>query len=88
MKAVWKFKITKLANQTVAMPAAAKILTVQWQGDGFAIWALVEPNRALEDRRILIVGTGTNLHDKMSLAYIGTVQEPSGDVAHIFEKLS
>lgn len=85
---VWKYPLLAQDIQTIALPKGAKILTAQAQGTAANLWALVDPDETeLEDRRILIVGTG-HVRDALRgfVDYIGTFQLHEGRlVFHVFE---
>ena len=89
-KKIFKYPIQVTDTQKVKMPALAEILTAQFQeGYGLCLWALVDPEMDVEEKTIVIYGTGhsTDLHD-MNYNYIGTVQERNGALVwHVFELL-
>lgn len=80
---VWKFPL--LPDTPVKMPEGAKILKVdQVRGDAF-IWALVDKEADLEERRFTVVGTGWEA-DLDRRTYHGTFIMNDGDlVFHVFE---
>lgn len=83
---VWKFPL--YPDTTMKMPKGAKVLTVQVQGSGPCIWALVDPMEPeYEERVYSVVGTGWNADVDVS-NYVGTFQllEPDGLVFHVFER--
>jgi hypothetical protein len=86
MKSIFKFPLQLRANQTVEMQPDAEILSVQKQNETITIWAVVDPEVEMIQRRFRIVATGEEFTDE-GLEYIGTVQL-SGLVWHIFEILS
>lgn len=82
-KAVYKYGLHMIGEQSVQMPSGAKILCVQKQETGICIWALVDTTRGNTVRHIEIVGTGHQLDSRVR-EYIGTVQD--GDfVWHVFD---
>lgn len=86
MKAIWKYKLEVLDEQTIEMPVNARILTVDNQYGDICLWAEVntDPDLVMEKRTIYIHGTG---HQYMShRRYIGSVQMYNGNlVFHVFE---
>jgi hypothetical protein len=86
MKTIWKFPLAVTGAQAIAMPAGARILTVQPQGDHVCLWALVESNAPTLKRHIAIVGTGNPAPEWGDLKYIATFQLQGGAlVFHAFE---
>jgi hypothetical protein len=85
MKSIFKFPLQLRANQTVEMQPDAEILSVQKQNETITIWAVVDPEVEMIQRRFRIAATGEEFTDE-GLEYIGTVQL-SGLVWHIFEVL-
>lgn len=83
MKTVWKYALES-TNQTIDMPAGAKILTVQSQYESPVIWALVEPEMPTESRKFVVYGTGHPAPEAGQ--YLGTFQIEKGRlVFHVFE---
>lgn len=86
---IYKYKLEVCPKQTIKMPAEAKLLTVQTQNDILCIWAIVDPEKPLEDYTFHVIGTGhvsqENLDDTGNFAYISTAQMASGALVwHIF----
>ncbi len=85
MKSVWKFPLEVDCVQSIAMPFDAEILCVQAQYGRLVLWAIVEPDSAKEQRRIVVAGTGQELPNFKG-RYIGTVQMMEGQLIwHVFE---
>lgn len=81
---IWKYRLELKYDQIIEIPARAKILTAQNQGDTIQLWALVNPKLPKEKRKIRIVGTGNDVSG--ILIYISTVQMERGMLVwHIFE---
>lgn len=82
---VFKYALDVTDHQTILMPAGAEILCVQMQAGAPCLWAMVNPNNPLEERRFRIVGTG-HLIAEPFLKYVGTVQAGGGMLIwHVFE---
>jgi hypothetical protein len=87
-KAIWKFTLEFISNQTIELPAQAKILSVQRQKGDLQLWAIVDTNyrHYLEERHIAIYCTGHVLPDDCGI-YLSTFQVSEGDlVFHVFEE--
>lgn len=81
---VWKYELRIEDNQTIAIPARSELLAVQMQYGTPTLWARVEPEARLVNRKIRISGTG---HDSAEGHYIGTVQLAEGRlVFHVFDQ--
>ena len=89
MKTIFKYAVPMNGNATfnVWMPINSTILCVQTQKNNPQIWAAVNTDAALGERRFCIVGTGHELrYDPVK--YIGTFQVNDGTyVFHVFEIL-
>ena len=70
--------------QKLLLPAKAQILSVQQQ-HGAMMWALVDPNEALEERTFILYGTGHPITDRNKLKFLGTIQTLGGFAWHAFE---
>jgi hypothetical protein len=76
------------SNFVIPMPKGAEILTIQVdkKNNHPTIWALVDINEPLEDRKFELVGTGHTFIMDDSKKYIGTYQYQNGEfVGHLFE---
>ncbi len=71
----------------ILMELGAQILAVQWQGDDFVVWALVDTNQPMGRRRMLMIGTGHAFSSPQfdEAIYISTHQMPDGLVVHFFD---
>jgi hypothetical protein len=82
---IFKWVLTVTDKQSLLMPAGAKILDVQTQGDSCCLWALCDQNARQEGRYFAIYGTGNPTPDEPG-QYIATFQLASGQlVFHVFE---
>lgn len=85
MKTIWKFTLSDDDLQEVQMPYGAEILSVGMQRDKFCLWAIVDPERPKESRRIMLRGTGHNMPDfTIPPKFLGTVFQGIY-VWHLFE---
>lgn len=83
---IWKFQVEISDEFALKMPLHAHILTVQTQRDIPCIWALVDLEDEIGERRFKVFGTGHPANDADQFIYIGTFQLASGGlVFHLFE---
>jgi hypothetical protein len=84
MARIWKYPLQMRNEQTIMMPAGAKVLAVQVQDGVPCIWVAVderEPQTVL--RFFRICGTG---HEMCEGNYVGTFQLAGGRfVGHLFD---
>lgn len=83
MKTIWKFEVT---DEPIVMPERAQILKVGYQFVTLCLWALVDPAKPKQQRRIVVLGTGFEREDAEmeGLTYIDTVFDGSF-VWHVFD---
>lgn len=92
METIWKFQLEPAtALQCVEMPKGAKILSLQTQNNIPCIWALVNPDKNVEEEERIFVTHGTgdiiSTNNLMQMQYIATYQIDEGEyVFHVFEK--
>lgn len=87
-KKIFKYPLEIEKEQTIEIPANARILTVKTQGNQIYLWAMVNPDHIPEKRKIRIYGTGHPV-DIENIIYIGTVMTESENfVWHVFEAIS
>lgn len=86
MKTIFKYNLVTMLSE-ILMPQGAEIIDVQHQGNGPAVWAIVDTDEPPVLRTIIIVGTGQPL-TAFEPVHLGTVQLPSGEAAHVFEVTS
>ena len=85
MKKIFKYRITHPLD-VISLPEGAEILCVQIQHELPCIWALVDPDAPLVQRRFIIVGTGQDISNVDSSNYIGTFQQAQSSLIwHLFE---
>ena len=84
MKRVYKYDIDVLDNFVLELPEDAQILTVQMQYGSPVIWALIDDDKPLKERKFRLAGTGHPIEENVK--YIGTFQLMDGAlVFHLFE---
>jgi hypothetical protein len=82
---IWKYPLEVTDYQDIEMPQDAEILTVQVQRGTPCLWALVNPDKPREARRIFTVGTGHDARHIVGWHYVGTYQLHMGRlVFHVF----
>jgi hypothetical protein len=86
-EAVWKYPFLDWSEK-FSMPAEARVVHVDVQHGAAAqevicLWALVDPEKAQEERRFEIYASG-QAADPDSV-YVGTAIRRSGTVWHVFE---
>lgn len=86
MLKIWKWELKETDEQTISLPAGAKILTVQVQSRTPCLWALCDVEVGIAaPRRISIYGTGHPIPSAPG-RYISTFQLLEGRlVFHVFE---
>lgn len=88
MKTIYKYQLDVTDVQTLHIPKNSKILNIQTQREIPCIWALVDTNEKIEDRKIKIYGTGHECGPGRE-EYIGSFQLENGAlVFHVFESFS
>jgi hypothetical protein len=86
MKTILRWTLSP-GSTDLHMPAGAKVLTVQMQGDSPQLWALVDAETPREWRAFDVYGTGNPLPDNPGM-YVATFQRHGTDLAwHVFEAL-
>lgn len=86
-RAIWKFSLGMDGFQFIEPPDGAEFLSVQPQGNGVCLWALVNPENVKHKRGIWIFGTGHTIAAGLDVGrYISTFQLNDGAlVFHAFE---
>lgn len=82
MLRIWKYPVG-VDEFDLEMPEGAQILATQMQIDTAQMWALVDPEKPLETRHFVTIGTGHPIR-YANLSYIGTFQA-DWLVIHLFE---
>lgn len=85
-RAVHKFQLALTDEQRVEMPQYARPLKVDIQGLNIVLWAEVTPSFPMEERVVIIKGTGHDLPDAAdATSYVGSVMDRQF-VWHVFMK--
>lgn len=63
------------------MPEGARLVHIDEQGDGIALWAIVNPLYQSAPTRFAVIGTGWPIPD--AATYVGTTVTASGFVWHL-----
>jgi len=88
MASIWKFPVSEESTVNyIEMPAGAKILTAQRQGNGpVCIWSICDGNIPRVRRMIEVFGTGWNFENNSKRKHISTIQDDGGALIwHIFD---
>lgn len=78
MMTIWKYTLPAFQwSAYVDMPVGARILSVGLQDRKVVVWALVDKQARVAERRLWLVPTGSpGLEDFQGRAFVGTVQIP------------
>ena len=80
MKTIYKYP-----TGSIQIPKGARVLTAGCQSGEFYIWAEVDTEAPLEDRKFVVYGTGWEISED-KLSYVSTVFEHVF-VWHVYEVL-
>jgi hypothetical protein len=84
MATVWKFAIPIADEFALLMPGAVELLFVATQAEQGCLWARVEPQNPIEQRRFKLRGTGHDVDFRSR--HIGSFMLRGGAlVFHLFE---
>jgi hypothetical protein len=87
MKTIYKYELERVDSQTLMLPAAFEVLTVDAQHGKIFLWAIVDPEETeLSPLSVMIKGTGQNITDDewADFYYLKTVHFPPFLVYHVF----
>ena len=83
MKTVWKFTIGITGEQLLNVPEAAQFIAARQRGETIDLWAEVDTEAPIVERRVRIHGTGHP--QEPDFDYIGTTFDDSaGLVWHVY----
>lgn len=71
MRTIHKYQLAMVDDQLISMPRDADSLSVGTQGMYAYLWALVENDAPMQDRRIHIRGTGHDCRALLRHEFIG-----------------
>ena len=85
MKAIFKYSLTLAYSQAVDLPIGAKPLSIQMQGGGVCLWALVETSVPSTLKTVRMYGTGHDCSDLAATSqFLGTIQLSGGSLVFRF----
>ena len=83
---IFKYTLAVTDVQELEMPEGAQLLTVQVQNGEPQLWALVDRYANTVTRRIVIYGTGHEVHPDPG-TYVATFQQAGGALVwHVFDR--
>jgi hypothetical protein len=85
LKLIWKFALPNLGQNSVEMPAKAKLLGVGHQDGRTTVWAEVDPMEIKVWRQLVVVGTGMDFDPLDKLKYVGTDFGDAPLVWHVYD---
>lgn len=90
METIYKYPLEITYYQGIEMPKGSEILSAKCQNNSLVLYAGVSENEVNELRTIEVIGTGNPVYSnsKTKRRFIDTVIMPSGQVWHVFERIS
>jgi len=88
MRVVYRYDLQAIPDQDVELTAGAQLLAVMRQiraPHSMSLWALIDTDYPIVNRRILWRGTGTADDIPEDAVHINTTQETDGFVWHFFD---
>lgn len=85
MKVTYQFPLEH-SSTTLMLPQSAQVLHVDVQDDITVLWALVDTEEPMEDRRFEVFQTGMGMPKHLNYQYISTFHY-KGSTFHAFERL-
>lgn len=90
MRTVYRYDLQEIDQQVIAMPKGAQLLLIERQTRlplAMSLWALVDPDEEIVNRKIFWRGTGTTVPGDVTyhIPYINSYQEQNGFVWHFFD---
>ena len=87
MKTIYKYELPINDEVTLDMPSGAEILCVQEQHQQVMLWAVVNHDNPVAEKRFYMRGTGHPMYEAENANYISSVQLSGGAlVFHVFEQ--
>ena len=90
MKRIYKYSLNTHFEQKIDLPKDATILSIQQQGSGVGLWALVNPDAPFIPTSFYAFTTGMSIEEELikDLHYLDTVLLQNGSfVLHYFIKV-
>ena len=89
MNSIYKYELEMEDEQILTLPLNSSILNVKGVDGKPQLYAVVDlDEEEIEDRKILMFGTGHKIEDNLKAHYIGTFLLYGGKgVFHVFEKV-
>ena len=87
MKTIYKYELELVDSQTLMLPAAFEVLTVEAQHGNLCLWAMVDPDETeLSPLSVMIKGTGHKITDDewADFYYLKSVHMLPFVVYHVF----
>lgn len=82
---IFKVELVIDSTQSIIVPQGAKPLSVQKQNGKLMLWFACSPSaECVQQKEVNIVGTGHSFPDDWLGNYVGTVQQQSDLVLHVF----
>jgi hypothetical protein len=85
MMKIFKYPLSLSGEQIITAPDEWRPLSVQAQHGWITIWAMVNSSKPERQYKIRIFGTGHEIPDAYAMSYLGTVQDHTGLVWHVFQ---
>ena len=71
---IYKYPLKVVPKQLIVIQEDWLPLSLQIQNDIPILWALIDPANPIENREIIMVGTGTSFNLNDDIIHLGTVQ--------------
>lgn len=68
---IFKYQMPVLESFTMKLPEKAKIIRMEDQDGFFWLWAVVDTNAPLEERKFMAFKTGASIPADINLEYVG-----------------
>ena len=75
MKTIYKYPVEIVDEQVIKFPKDAHALSAQMQGNQLCVWAMVDSDNELVERKVRIFGTGNPVDLQGNWQFLGSVQE-------------
>ena len=86
MYKIFKYPFEIKDEFIIEMPYNSKILNTFCQNDIPCMWVLVNPQRKIQKRKFVVMGTGHSIEEIYNLEYVSTFPQFDGKfIWHLFE---